>query len=131
VQSGIGLISGWHCDAERIDIRLDGGRLIPAASGTERADTESVCGDTDNGFGFLINFSALGDGPHTVDIFTDGTWFTSASFSVQTLGGEFIRGLGKSLRLPGFPAEGLGTLLQWQEANQGFVISGVALETEE
>ena len=36
-QSGIGVISGWVCDAQRIDIELDGVRT-QAAYGTNRGD---------------------------------------------------------------------------------------------
>ena len=64
-QSGLGLISGWVCEAEAVEIELNG---VPqaAAYGTERLDTESACGDTDNGFGLLFNWNLLGDGEHEV-----------------------------------------------------------------
>ena len=62
-QSGVGVISGWVCDAEAVLIALNG-EPQPAAYGTERLDTESVCGDTDNGFGVLFNWNRLGDGAH-------------------------------------------------------------------
>src|SRR5215475_7344904 len=67
-QSGIGVISGWVCDAQRIDIELDGVRT-QAAYGTARGDTISVCGDSNNGFGFLFNWNLLGAGVHTVKAF--------------------------------------------------------------
>ena len=51
--SGIYLFSGWACDAELIEIVIDGGSGLKAAYGTGRGDTESVCGDSDNGFGLL------------------------------------------------------------------------------
>ena len=61
-QSGIGVLSGWVCAAEEVEITL--GALTPqmAAYGTERLDTASKCGDTDNGFGLLFNWNLLGDG---------------------------------------------------------------------
>ena len=40
--SGLGVISGWVCDAARIDIELDGVRF-QAAYGTSRADTRPDC----------------------------------------------------------------------------------------
>ena len=80
-QSGIGLFSGWVCDASQIEIeilptgndktRLDRTRL-QAAYGTIRSDTAGVCGDTDNGFGLLFNWNLLGDGTHTVRALADG-----------------------------------------------------------
>ena len=61
-QSGIGVISGWVCDAEEIEVEIGHlGRLV-AAYGTERLDTQAVCGDTDNGFGLLFNWNLLGGG---------------------------------------------------------------------
>src|SRR4029453_17418890 len=51
VQSGIGLISGWMCNANRIDIDIDGLATFQAAYGTGRDDTQGACGDTNNGFG--------------------------------------------------------------------------------
>ena len=58
-QSGIGLISGWTCDAEAVEIVLNG-EPQEAAYGTARLDTEAVCGDSDNGFGLLFNWNLLG-----------------------------------------------------------------------
>ena len=74
-QSGIGLLSGWVCEAEVVEVEISGlGRSsrLAAAYGTARADTaeteegEEICGDTDNGFGLLFNWNLLGDGVHTV-----------------------------------------------------------------
>ena len=42
-QSGLGVISGWACEAEEIVIEL-AGTPVQAAYGTPRADTQSVCG---------------------------------------------------------------------------------------
>src|SRR5690349_15785082 len=64
-QSGIGLISGWLCNATRVDVDIDGRVTIPAAYGTVRGDTQSACGDTNNGYGLLVNWNLLGDGPHS------------------------------------------------------------------
>ena len=64
-QSGIGVLSGWVCAADVVEIELNG---VPqeAAYGTERLDTAGVCGDTDNGFGLLFNWNLLRDGEHEV-----------------------------------------------------------------
>ena len=130
-QSGIGLVSGWYCDAVSVTMQIDGGRMIPVAYGTERADTMGVCGDINNGFGFLINYAALGDGPHTIATYADGLPFAGVSFNVQTLGQEFATGLFGHFPLMGFPQLGLETQVRWQEANQGFVITGVFLDADE
>ncbi|MCE2485982.1 MAG: hypothetical protein J4F42_10760 [Desulfurellaceae bacterium] len=44
-QSGLGVISGWACEANEIVIELDGAP-VQAAYGTPRAGTQQVCGDT-------------------------------------------------------------------------------------
>lgn len=124
-QSGIGLISGWYCDADSVAIQIDDGPLKTAGYGTERADTQAVCGDSNNGFGYLINYNELGDGAHQISAYADGQLFASASFSVQTLGEPFITGLSAQFPITDFPAPGLLTQVGWQQANQGFTILGV------
>ena len=125
-QSGVGVISGWACEAQTIEISFDGGPRLQAGAGTLRADTEGVCGDTDNGFGLLYNWNLLGDGPHTVTAYADGGEFASVTVTVTTLGEEFRRGLSREVTIPDFPAVGTDTVLQWQEAQQNFVISFAA-----
>ena len=99
-QSGVGVISGWVCEAERIDIVFNPGTATAetwrAGYRTTRPDTaytpegEVICGDTDNGFGLLFNWNRLGDGPHTVSALADGEEFGRATFTVTTLGKEFL-----------------------------------------
>lgn len=121
-ESGIGLISGWHCAASRIEVGFDGGPLTKAAYGTSRADTASVCGDTDNGFGLLFNYNLLGPGTHTARAYADGVLFATRAFTVTTLGGEFRPGLSKTALVPNFPGPGQGAVVAWQESKQNFVI---------
>ena len=49
--SGIYLFSGWVCEAETVQIGLDGVQLLDVAYGSDRLDTHDECGDADNGFG--------------------------------------------------------------------------------
>ena len=49
-QSGIGQISGWHCNAQRIEISIDLGPPILVSSHTPREDTAAICGRSDTGF---------------------------------------------------------------------------------
>ena len=73
IATGIGLISGWHCDGGVIQVRIDDGELITTASGTPREDTSSVCGRTDTGFGVLWNFNLLDPTQsHRVVAYADG-----------------------------------------------------------
>ena len=122
-QSGIGVISGWACDAWQIEISFDGGPLVKAGTGTQRGDTGSVCGDTDNGFGLTFNWNLLGDGSHTVQAYAAGVEFASVTVTVTTQGEAFRRGLRRLVTLPDFPEVGTDVILQWQEAQQNFVIS--------
>ncbi len=122
-QSGIGIISGWVCDAQRVELRFDGGSPQEAAYGTPRGDTRQVCDDTDNGFGLLYNWNLLGDGSHTVVAYADGVEFARVDVTVTTLGAEFRRGFRGREIVTDFPEVGTDTRLRWQEAQQNFVIT--------
>lgn len=123
-QSGIGIVSGWKCTAGTITVSFDGGVLIQAAHGTSRGDTQSICGDTNNGFGLLWNWNLLGDGQHTVQVFADGVQFASANFTVTTLGVAFLTGASNTHTLNNFPRAGESVTLQWREGTQNFAIVG-------
>jgi len=121
-QSGLGVVSGWACEAQRIDIEFDGIRL-QAAYGTNREDTHTVCGDTNNGFGLLVNWNLLSDGVHTVRTLADGQEFANVTVVVQRLGQEFLRGIGKNQRLLNFPRMGTDVIVAWEQSLQNFVIA--------
>ncbi len=127
-QSGLGVISGWVCEADTVEIQFEHGttgatHLEPAATGTPRADTESICGDRDNGFGLLWNWNLLGDGTHTVRALVDGEVFAEHPLTVTTLGlGEFPEGLSGTTVVADFPDAGAMTTLEWQQTLQNFVI---------
>ena len=121
-QSGIGVISGWVCAADEVEIEIgDLGRQV-AAYGTERLDTESVCGDTDNGFGLLFNWNLLGDGAHEVGAFVDGVELGRATVTVTTLGAEFLRDVTGVCEAKDFPLLDDSVTLVWQQSQQNFVI---------
>lgn len=122
-QSGIGLVSGWVCDADAVTFRIDDGPMRDAAYGTSRGDTVGVCGDANNGFGALLNWNLLGDGTHTITAFADGVEFGSAVFDVATLGVPFLTGVTGAYQLPDFPTAGEATVIEWREASQNFVIT--------
>ena len=127
-QSGIGVISGWACDASQIEIEFnnDPATRSQAGYGTLRADTQGQCGDTNNGFGLLFNWNLLGDGVHTVRALADGMEFATVTVTVATLGSEFVRGATHDMTLSDFPEVGTDTRVQWQEAQQNFVITATA-----
>ena len=126
-QSGIGVISGWICDAEEIEIVFNGDYSDPyrVGYGTRRSDTEGRCGDRNNGFGLLFNWNLLGDGEHEVVALVDGVELGRATVTVTTLGEEFLRGANEghtwTLR---FPSDASSTSIRWSESRQNFVIVG-------
>ena len=124
-QSGVRVFSGWVCEATDVVLEVDGVYRLSAGYGTERADTVGVCGDTNNGFGLLFNWSRLSDGPHTVRLLVDGEVYAQATFAVTTLGEEFRRGLVRQQTIADFPGPGQSVIVEWQEAQQNFVITAV------
>ena len=121
-QSGLGVISGWACEAGEIVIELDG---IPlqAGYGTTREDTRGVCGDANNGFSLLWNWNNLGPGPHTVRALLDGVEFAATTVRVTTLREDpFPRDLSGTFPIPDFPRPGENKRLRWEESLQNFVI---------
>ena len=120
-QSGIGLISGWTCDAEAVEITLNG-EPQEAAYGTARLDTEAVCGDSDNGFGLLFNWNLLGDGEHEVVALVDGVELDRAAVTVTTLGAEFLREVTGTCTAADFPTMDETVTLAWQQTQQNFVL---------
>ena len=151
-QSGVGVLSGWVCEAEGVVLEItqaDGTVVTEAAAyGTERADTatlpsgEAVCGDTDNGFGLLVNWNRLGDGAHEVVALVDGVpigrrstvdgiELGRATVTVTTLGEEFVRGVAGECTVEDFPGPGESVTLEWQQSQQNFVLAGAAPPTGE
>jgi hypothetical protein len=117
--SGIGTISGWVCSANRIDLQLDGSITVQSPYGSLRGDTEGVCGDTNNGFGYLVNWSGFVPGQHTLVALADGVEFARATFTVSTFGESFVTGVSGTYTVPFY---GRNVSMQWQESLQNFVI---------
>jgi hypothetical protein len=120
--SGIGTISGWVCSAERIDFQVDGSIMVQSSYGSLRGDTQEVCGDANNGFGYLVNWSGLGAGQHTLVALADGVEFGRATFTVSTFGIPFVPGANGTYSVP---FNGRNVTLQWQESLQNFIIQGI------
>jgi len=124
-QSGIGFISGWKCKGNKITASMDGGGQVPAAYRIIRGDTQSVCGDNNNGFLLQINWGSLSNGSHTVRVFDDGDEFASATFTTTSLGVDFLQGAAGMCTVGDFPTAGQSTTLEWEQSIQNFVITGV------
>lgn len=126
--SGIGLIRGWLCtppESGLVDIVIDGNIEIDAAYGTTREDTAEICTDNVNsGWGVTFNYNLLGDGQHSLTAFADGQAIGSSTFTVgQPSDEEFLKGAPETFYiLPDFPDDSSATVVQWQEAEQNFVV---------
>lgn len=118
--SGIGVISGWKCEANgELTVRFNGGEPIPLAYLNERSDTEGVCGDTNNGFVSIWNWAILGAGTFTAIVYDNGEAFAQSTFKVTTLGGEeFVRGASAKVSVPDFPDLGDTAHFVWNEGTQ-------------
>ena len=136
--SGIGLIRGYECTPPTsglINLVIDGNIQFDAAYGTAREDTAEICdGQTDSGWGATFNYNLLGEGEHTLTAFSDGEEIGSTEFTVgRPSDEEFLRGAPLTYYiLPDFPDVDSATVLQWQEAEQNFMVvessSGVVPE---
>ena len=128
--SGIGVISGWKCDANGpLTVRFNGDTPIPLVYGSERADTRSVCGDTNNGFVAIWNWGNLGDGQHTAVVYDNGREFARSTFRVVTTGEEFLRGATGTCEIPGFPAPGETARFKWNQSTQHLELDAVSGDT--
>lgn len=121
--SGIQVISGWICEADTVELLINGTQYVTPAYGTDRLDTRETCGDIDNGFGLLVNFSNLGSGEHEAVLFADGQEVDRTTFTVTALStGEFATGLEGCVGVSDFPSEGRDLELAWSESTQNFQI---------
>ena len=121
--SGIGVISGWICEAETVTLMV-GEHRISTIYGTERPDTASICGDSNNGFVTLFNWSRLPTGTHTARLLVDGQQHGGpVEFKVTALD-SFIDYDPAYMRhtVPGFPRRGNGAVVGWNTNSQSFTI---------
>ncbi len=123
IQSGVGLIRGWACDALSIAISIDDGPLLPVGYGTSREDTRTICGDANNGYGMVMAWGLLGEGTHILKTVKDGIEIGNVTFEVASIGGTgFTRGLSGTYELNNFPAPGENVTVRWSEPDQNFII---------
>jgi hypothetical protein len=122
-ESGVSLIRGWVCQASKVEISIDNGPLLATAYGTERLDTQTACGDTNNGFGLTINWGNIGEGAHNLRALADGKEFANVDFVITTLGGSFLTKLIGEYTLKDFPEPGKSPKVQWSEPHQNFVFT--------
>ena len=121
--SGIYLFSGWVCEAENVQILLDGVQYLDVAYGSDRLDTLSTCGDTNNGFGILVNMANLAAGEHQATLYADGQEVAQSAFKTADRStGEFAADLTGCAVSQDFPIGGKETILRWTTSQQGFQV---------
>lgn len=122
VQSGIGIIRGWACEAQRVEIQFNELPRTALAYGMARIDTREVCGDSNNGYGAVYAWGLLGPGQHTMRTYIDGTLTDTVEFEVAGLDNAFATGLDATYELDDFPAPGQSVTIRWSQAAQNFII---------
>jgi hypothetical protein len=124
--SGVGVISGYHCSSQDIDVYVDGSHLGKAGAGTTLLGTQAVCGRTNTGYSLLYNFNNLADGEHTVTVHAGGVPFDSHVFTSFRSGGTPWRsGLSRTVVVPDFPQAGRSATLEWLQSYQNFLVTGI------
>src|SRR5262249_39564613 len=97
--------------------------------GSDRGDTQGVCGHSNTGFAALWNAGLVAqDQPRsiTIRVFDNGVQFGQATVTVApSLGSPFVTGLSGTAQVENFPGLGKDTPLQWQESAQNFFITAV------
>lgn len=125
-ESGLGDVHGWICFGTNLTYTLNNSAHIALAYGLPRNDTLGPCGDADNGFIAQQNWNFLPPGQYTIRVFNNGVQFTQATFTVVSLGTEFLSGAAASCNTN---LAGQNIILSWVEAKQNFVISHVGAVT--
>ena len=127
--SGIGVITGWACNAQRVEASIDGGAPFLVPTGSSRLDTAPTCGGrSDTGFAYLLEWNLLSPGKHTLRMTADGVEFANRGVVVVGLGDQWITDKGQSATVNDFPVAGQRTLLQWQPATQSFAVKQVTAD---
>lgn len=125
--SGIGVVSGWKCDAGDLTVRFDGGPPLPLVYGSERRDVldAGACPHDLVGFVSIMNWGNLGDGRHTAVVYDDGVEFDRSTFDVVTTGEPFLRGAAGQCIVPDFPAPNENARFIWNQATQHMELAEV------
>ena len=93
--------------------------------GSERLDTESVCGDIHNGFSATYNWSRLGPGEKTARLMRNGEEVDSSTFMVTAFDTEFVTGAEGMCTIADFPDMGKNATFVWEQSQQGLVLESL------
>lgn len=122
IVTGADNISGWTCDADLIQVRIDGELILTVPYGGTRGDTMSICDDDDNGFTLAWNWNLLPPGQHTLEILRNGEVCDTRTVTTINLGTEFLTGVSGRFTLPNFPSVGQSVDVEWREDKQNFTL---------
>ena len=127
-ESGVGIISGWHCTAREVEALVDNVSVGYTYVGSDRSDTKSVCGGVSaTGFALLTNFNVFTPGLHNLKVLADGKQFGEVNFTTVKSGGvEYLTNVSKQAVISDFPAAGSTATLNWNQSKQSFVVTSVA-----
>ena len=124
IQTGIGLIRGWACNADKVEISIDGGKRERIPYGGSRGDTKDVCAnDGLNGYGTVMAWGLLSAGEHRMQTFVDDVEIADVGFTVINIDDGFLQREGVEFTLPNFPNPGQQTNIQWRDALQNFTVT--------
>ena len=127
--SGIGLISGWSCLGGELEVEFSDAdgviETMTVLQGAERLDTETECGDIDNGFSATYNWSRLGAGEKTARLIRNGEEVASHTFMVTAFDTEFVTEAEGMCTIADFPEMGKNATFVWEQSQQGLVLEAV------
>ena len=120
IVSGIGVISGWKCEAGELTTRFNGGAPILLLYGAQRPDVlaAGACAHDRVGFLTIMNWEELGDGEHTAVVYDDGVAFARSRFHVVTTGEAFLAHREGECITEDFPFPGDESRFLWNPATQ-------------
>lgn len=125
-ESGIGIISGWHCTASKVEAFIDGKSIGFGYVGSERGDVAGICGKSNAGFSLLLNFNNFSQGSHNVKMFADGVKFGEVNFNTVKSGGvDFLQNTSKQVIVTDFPKAGSTATLNWSQSKQSFTVTSI------
>jgi hypothetical protein len=122
-ESGVGLIRGWVCQANAVEVQIDDGERQKVAYGTTRNDTIGVCGDANNGFGYTFNWNTLEQRqPYCAGVCRRGG-VHQRRFHRHHAGGGIPARSQRRIHSAQFPQAGRNVTVRWAEPHQNFVIT--------
>ena len=137
--SGVGVISGWKCQAEgNLTVVFNNdGKHIPLLYGSERTDVRAngqcLENDHDNvGFVAIWNWGNLDDGEHTAVAYDNGVEFARNTFTVVRASEDkdFLPDVTAECSVFDFPYAGTNARFEWNTGTQHLELAEVGEDVE-